>query len=75
MNDSGSINYCRYLIYRGKTMKFPICILMYLLAIGNVFRAIGKRDDEGNWCLLWAWFSGFQFAAGFVLTLQLAGII
>lgn len=55
--------------------KLIVCILMYLLAIANIFRAIGKKDDENDWPLLWAWFSGFQLAAGLVLTFQLAGIM
>lgn len=55
--------------------KLVVCILMYLLAIVNIFRAIDKKDDENNWSLLWAWFSGFQLAAGLVLTFQLAGVM
>lgn len=55
--------------------KLIICILMYLLAIANIFHAIDRKNDKDDWSLLWAWFSGFQLAAGLVLTFQLAGIM
>lgn len=56
-------------------MKFFICILMYLLFIVNAFRAIGTKDDENDWSLVWAWFSGFQLAIALVMTFQLTGVM
>ena len=56
-------------------MKIFICVLMYLLFIVNAFHAIGTKDDENDWSLVWAWFSGFQLAAALVMTAQLADIM
>ena len=54
-------------------MKIFICVLMYLLFIVNAFSAIGRKDDENNWSLVWAWFSGFQLATALFMTFQLTG--
>lgn len=56
-------------------MKLFICVLMYLLFIVNAARAIDRKDDENDWSLLWAWFSGFQLAIALIMTFQLAGIM